>query len=841
MSKHLEKAERFLQKGKLEAALEEYLLAWKEDSTNDAVVQTVADLYQRLNKVNESRQCYEYLFDRNAEKSDATKTAEFLRKLQRLGPVEPNRLLRCARLAEATKPAEAIEYYQQVLQASSGQAPELTLQCLQSLARLQPTSLEIQARTAAVALKLGNTALAASAYQKVGELRSADGRYVEAIEALEEAYRLSKENPAIRLALATAYAKAGRFARVIELLSPAGSPPDNQEILGLLAQAYRSEKQPLKAEPLYWQLLKTSPESIQSLMDIEMEYLRQGEISPALETLQKIDQHCAATGRQKELIAFAEKLSHIEHTAIPILEYLSRLSDRLHLDSPLSTSLHHLFDLYVAAGEFPKAADVLERLTTIDPYDPSSSSKLDRLEGKIERGMWSELASRLGKTPSISDAFEAEPTKPDEAGTEPASRTGEGNTLTDLVLQTEIFLQYNLADKARERLERIAKLFPHEEEKNDEVRQLYERARFKPPYAASPAPQVVAESQDIRTSLNRVSEISRNLSRQSTVKAVLTTAVNDIGQLWQLSRCVGGLATPNRPPSMALEYISPGIPPSDATLLGKLVMGLQQIIANQNSPLVAENVSRLPQLAGLQATLTALKVQSLVAIPLRDGEQLVGILVLEQCGESRDWKSNELAALEALAEQIVMAVANVRLRNMMKALAVTDEESGLLHRESYLPCLLSEAERMRTQKSPLSGAILDFSPAKQAPPKPGGEQSLDALVLEFSNTVVSHLRQNDIALKYASHSLALILPGTTGKDAVAVVEKLRRLTGAKKRPGADGPPRMVVGVAEAIRSENMDNADIITELINRLESALEAAQQDEGNITKLLDPPLVPL
>ena len=292
---------------------------------------------------------------------------------------------------------------------------------------------------------------------------------------------------------------------------------------------------------------------------------------------------------------------------------------------------------------------------------------------------------------------------------------------------------------------------------------------------------------------------------------------------------------------MALEYISPGIPPSDATLLGKLVMGLQQIIANQNYPLVAENVSRLPQLAALQAPLTALKVQSLVAIPLRDGEQLIGILVLEQCGDNRGWKSNELAALEALAEQIVMAVANVRLRNMMKALAVTDEESGLLHRESYLPCLLSEAERMRTQKSPLSGAILDFSPAKQTPPKPGGEQSLGALVLEFSNTVVSHLRQNDIALKYASHSLALILPGTTGKDAVAVVEKLRKLTAARKRPGADGPPRMVVGVAEAIRSENMDNADIITELVNRLESALEAAQQDEENVTKLLDPPGVRL
>ena len=88
-------------------------------------------------------------------------------------------------------------------------------------------------------------------------------------------------------------------------------------------------------------------------------------------------------------------------------------------------------------------------------------------------------------------------------------------------------------DKARERLDRIAKLFPREEEKNDEVRQLYERAKFRPRYGASAAPQAAGESQDIRSYLNRVSEVSRNLSRQGTVKGVLTAAVNDIGRLWQ--------------------------------------------------------------------------------------------------------------------------------------------------------------------------------------------------------------------------------------------------------------------------------------------------------------------
>ena len=219
---------------------------------------------------------------------------------------------------------------------------------------------------------------------------------------------------------------------------------------------------------------------------------------------------------------------------------------------------------------------------------------------------------------------------------------------------------------------------------------------------------------DLRADLKKISEISRNLSRQGTIKAVISTAVNDLGRFLQVSRCIVGLATPNRPPSMVMEYISPGIKSSDGASLGRLVMGIQQSIAGKNFPLVAENVGESPLLAGMQEALKLLNVDSLVAAPLRDGDQDIGVLILQECGRRRSFRGNDLAALEALAEQIVMAVANVRLRNLMKALAVTDERSGLLHRDSYLTCLTSETERMRTQKTPLTIGLLQFRPAPVA-------------------------------------------------------------------------------------------------------------------------------
>ena len=58
--------------------------------------------------------------------------------------------------------------------------------------------------------------------------------------------------------------------------------------------------------------------------------------------------------------------------------------------------------------------------------------------------------------------------------------------------------------------------------------------------------------------------------------------------------------------------------------------------------------------------------------------------------------------LKTIAEQMVLAVSNVRLRTLMKTLAVTDEKSGLLKRPSYLDVLLSEVRRSLQQKTPMT-------------------------------------------------------------------------------------------------------------------------------------------
>jgi diguanylate cyclase (GGDEF)-like protein len=193
--------------------------------------------------------------------------------------------------------------------------------------------------------------------------------------------------------------------------------------------------------------------------------------------------------------------------------------------------------------------------------------------------------------------------------------------------------------------------------------------------------------------------------------------------------------------------------------------------------------------------------------------------------------------LKTIADQMVLAVNNAKLRSLMKNLAVTDEKSGLLKRSSYLDVLLSEARRALTQNSTASVLLLDFGKAS-AMVKEMGEPGVENLMQQVGQTICSQVRQNDIAVRYDLTTIALILPDTTDKNAFFVVDKMRKVLTGFKVAGSERPMQITVGIAEAVMHSQYDPIDIVTEVINRVEAALTAAKAEGPNSAKSLAPQL---
>ena len=123
----------------------------------------------------------------------------------------------------------------------------------------------------------------------------------------------------------------------------------------------------------------------------------------------------------------------------------------------------------------------------IDAYDSRHQQRVDRLEGRADREFLQRIRTRLSQLatnapqPSSANASQATPNAQASAGEEQARRT---QSLDDLIVQAEIFMQYSLQAKAVERLQKIAELFPSEEQSNERLRNLCQLANWWPPAMA---------------------------------------------------------------------------------------------------------------------------------------------------------------------------------------------------------------------------------------------------------------------------------------------------------------------------------------------------------------------
>jgi diguanylate cyclase (GGDEF)-like protein len=234
----------------------------------------------------------------------------------------------------------------------------------------------------------------------------------------------------------------------------------------------------------------------------------------------------------------------------------------------------------------------------------------------------------------------------------------------------------------------------------------------------------------------------------------------------------------------------------------------------------------------IRRPLAELGITSLLALPLMDGEDHIGVLVMMQ-NSARHWHPSEIVVLKTLAEQVVIALNNAGLRRLVRNLSVTDEKSGLLKRASYLDLVLAEAHRATQQATPLTILLMHFG-RSAAMVKEFGEQVVEATMEQVGQLFTANIRSNDVAFRYDTTTVAIILGDTAEKEALQAVEKLRKLVSDVRLPGKDHAIPFSAGLAEAVMRNAYDPVDIVTEVINRAEQALhDALTQGAGSVVSV--------
>jgi diguanylate cyclase (GGDEF)-like protein len=678
-------------------------------------------------------------------------------------------------------------------------------------------------RLAEASSDAGDRKAAGAAFLKLAQQAETSGG--DPSQWFELAYSEDPTEQPVALGYARCLMHQQQVGAAIFVLEPLASTGHNSpEFRDLYARALLSANRLTEALPLVWQIFEQNPSRIEQVRDLIGAFLDSQLDREAVMLAEKLDHFQRRKGERRAFLAMMQDIAAGHRPSAEMLEFLADQFNTANRETDYSATLLRLFDVYCEQQNFAKASDALDRAVEIDPYEPGHQKRLETLKGKIEQNRYDLIASRFTGTSA---------TQPTRTSNEEKS-LGSG-TLQDLMLQAEILVQYGMRNKALERLQRIQQLFPHEEERNPDLQQLYLTAGMTPQYAAGhtaaaapaggagPSGSTVAagavpESLDM-ASFARVPDITRKLNQQNTANGVLTTAATEIGTQWKLSRCMVALRKPGLVASAAKQFAGAGTQPADSEVVEQVVSTLHDLAISRGT-LVYPDLAAAAELQGLRPQLSALNARSLLALPLMDGNDHLGVMLLME-NTSRAWPANDVIVFKMIAEQVAIALNNAGLRRLVKNLSVTDENSGLLKRASYIDLLMGEVRRAAQQATPVTVLLMRFA-ERATIAKEQGEAAADNLMQRLGQLVAANVRQNDLAFRYAANAIAIVLGETGENEALRVVEKMRRLIAT-----AIGEKQIAAsfnaGIAEAVVKQQFDPVDIVTEVINRVERALEKA------------------
>jgi diguanylate cyclase (GGDEF)-like protein len=204
--------------------------------------------------------------------------------------------------------------------------------------------------------------------------------------------------------------------------------------------------------------------------------------------------------------------------------------------------------------------------------------------------------------------------------------------------------------------------------------------------------------------------------------------------------------------------------------------------------------------------------RSWLAVPIVVRQELAGMIVVGSA-TTDTYADVHIEIAAALAEQGAVAYENAKLFSRVRALAITDELTGLMTRRRFWE--LAEQQRAGATRHgrPLAAIVLDIDHFKTVNDTYGHAVG-DTVLRDVAARLRAQTRDSDILGRVGGEEFALILPETS--DAAQTAERLRATVASTAIQTDRGPVDTSISVGVAYLRPDDDLAN----LLDRADAAL---------------------
>jgi pilus assembly protein FimV len=472
-NKALESALKFLHQGKVAQAIGEYKNILRNDPKDQATLMTVGDLFARQGDMPQAIEYFERLAQVYLHDGFNSKAIAIYKKIAKLAPNELAPLERLADLyVQQGVLSEARPLFLQNAEAhlKANRAPK-AVEVLHRLLEIEPDSPRVQMRLAELYNVTGQKKEAAKTYFGYAQRLFERGETEEAQKLIERALEVDSGNAPAMLLKARILSAAHHDDEAVEVLARHPEADAGGEVTDLLVEIELKSGRFEKVAERARQQLALGSNRFGLLFRVADSLIGSERASEALPLLRELREPMIEVGEQdkfvKSLSSAVERLPGNTDALQMLADFCRQTSDPL----PLNAALSQLADAYAAAGDYPRAEEVLQELIERNKDDERLAARLEKLRARAngsppEEPISPELTAEEPATEVVSQAAwrEEAPTDAEspsdgtiaEEALDEETRRYIAQALTDV----DLFSSYGLTQKATHLLESVLQRAP---------------------------------------------------------------------------------------------------------------------------------------------------------------------------------------------------------------------------------------------------------------------------------------------------------------------------------------------------------------------------------------------
>ena len=275
--------------------------------------------------------------------------------------------------------------------------------------------------------------------------------------------------------------------------------------------------------------------------------------------------------------------------------------------------------------------------------------------------------------------------------------------------------------------------------------------------------------------LERLSGIQHAITRRLPLADVLATITRCAIDLLDVDIGAVQLVDPQSPSDVIL-VAQEGFPPAVAAAMQRTRMGEGAAgrAMTEDRLIIMENYSHE---AAARPELEELKLEYVMAAPVRDGDRVTGAIVVATARRDLVLGSLEQEVLSAFAEHASLAITDATRVEHIRKLAFHDELTGLANRGLFMERLEQALLRARRRRGPVAVLFLDLDRFKIINDSLGHSAG-DELLVMVGDRLHKCLRDEDTASRFGGDEFAIL--AHAGR--VGAVEIAQRVLSAMEPP-----------------------------------------------------------